>query len=481
MALRGTFLVGPRPADADLVRRFILCAAESGIDVFRLHDPLNDVDDLEGPIAAVREAGRPAARGPVLQGRRRGAAGWSSGRGKLVRARRRARAAARPCRRARPGRRRRADRPHARGLGHPRRPVHPGPRRHRARGGDRGRPCRCRPDRHGLLPHRHAHPAAVPAELLAQALRGLRLEHGLDREVGWEVARRIESEIGDAAGSRLRCRPRSPCAAALTPAGRARRRHRAPPGGRRRRRPARRGARRGAPRPRATCGSPPPAAPVGRILATQAIQHVLGRAAGPMSTRRCAGCCSASTATRRVPSTRPRAPSPRRRRPRPSRRPLARAARRRGGHARGVRGGALPGRAVRRERVPAAREPARAAIATCRARRRGGRLRGRAVQRLIGMLEESDLARAEPRGRRRPHHAAEGRPAPAAGRPRRRSRRAQVPRRPRPTTRADNSVIRVESPMVGHVLPRAPRRARRRSSRRATGSRSARRCASSRR
>jgi pyruvate/oxaloacetate carboxyltransferase len=29
MALRGTFLVGPRPADADLVRRFILCAAES--------------------------------------------------------------------------------------------------------------------------------------------------------------------------------------------------------------------------------------------------------------------------------------------------------------------------------------------------------------------------------------------------------------------------------------------------------------------
>ena len=57
MALRGSFLVGPRPADADLVRRFILCAAESGIDVFRLHDPLNDVDDLVGPIEAVREAG----------------------------------------------------------------------------------------------------------------------------------------------------------------------------------------------------------------------------------------------------------------------------------------------------------------------------------------------------------------------------------------------------------------------------------------
>ena len=57
MALRGTFLVGPEPAEPDLVRRFILCAAESGIDVFRLHDPLNDVDDLAGPAEAVREAG----------------------------------------------------------------------------------------------------------------------------------------------------------------------------------------------------------------------------------------------------------------------------------------------------------------------------------------------------------------------------------------------------------------------------------------
>ena len=56
MALRGTFLVGGRPADADLVRRFILCAAESGIDIFRLHDPLNDVDDLAVP-------GRGRARG----------------------------------------------------------------------------------------------------------------------------------------------------------------------------------------------------------------------------------------------------------------------------------------------------------------------------------------------------------------------------------------------------------------------------------
>ena len=43
MALRGRFLVGSRPVGGDFVRRFVASAAESGIDVFRLHDPLNDV------------------------------------------------------------------------------------------------------------------------------------------------------------------------------------------------------------------------------------------------------------------------------------------------------------------------------------------------------------------------------------------------------------------------------------------------------
>ena len=57
MALRGRFLVGSRPVSDDLTRRFILCAAESGIDIFRLHDPLNDVENLEAAAAAVREAG----------------------------------------------------------------------------------------------------------------------------------------------------------------------------------------------------------------------------------------------------------------------------------------------------------------------------------------------------------------------------------------------------------------------------------------
>ena len=57
MALRGRFLVGSRPVSDDLTRRFILCAAESGIDIFRLHDPLNDVENLTAAAAAVREAG----------------------------------------------------------------------------------------------------------------------------------------------------------------------------------------------------------------------------------------------------------------------------------------------------------------------------------------------------------------------------------------------------------------------------------------
>ena len=60
MAVRGRFLVGAQPLSDDLVRRFILVAAESGIDIFRLHDPLNDVENIASAAAAVREAGCPA-------------------------------------------------------------------------------------------------------------------------------------------------------------------------------------------------------------------------------------------------------------------------------------------------------------------------------------------------------------------------------------------------------------------------------------
>jgi oxaloacetate decarboxylase (Na+ extruding) subunit alpha len=58
MALRGRFLVGSRPVDGDFVRRFVASAAENGIDVFRLHDPLNDVSNLREAAEAIEAAGR---------------------------------------------------------------------------------------------------------------------------------------------------------------------------------------------------------------------------------------------------------------------------------------------------------------------------------------------------------------------------------------------------------------------------------------
>jgi oxaloacetate decarboxylase alpha subunit len=58
LAIRGRFLVGSRPVGGDLARRFVASAASSGIDVFRIHDPLNDVDNLRDPAEAILAAGR---------------------------------------------------------------------------------------------------------------------------------------------------------------------------------------------------------------------------------------------------------------------------------------------------------------------------------------------------------------------------------------------------------------------------------------
>jgi oxaloacetate decarboxylase alpha subunit len=58
LAVRGRFLVGSRPVGDDLVRRFMASAAESGIDSFRLHDPLNDAGNLKVAAEAVVAAGR---------------------------------------------------------------------------------------------------------------------------------------------------------------------------------------------------------------------------------------------------------------------------------------------------------------------------------------------------------------------------------------------------------------------------------------
>ena len=58
LAVRGRFLVGSRPVGGDFAERFVASAAASGIDVFRLHDPLNDVDNLREAARAIDAAGK---------------------------------------------------------------------------------------------------------------------------------------------------------------------------------------------------------------------------------------------------------------------------------------------------------------------------------------------------------------------------------------------------------------------------------------
>jgi len=72
LALRGRFLVGSRPVGVDFVRRFVATAADSGIDVFRLHDPLNDVSNLREAAEAITDAGREFDAGLVYSPGRTG-------------------------------------------------------------------------------------------------------------------------------------------------------------------------------------------------------------------------------------------------------------------------------------------------------------------------------------------------------------------------------------------------------------------------
>ena len=66
MALRGRFLVGSRPVGGEFVSRFVASAAESGIEVFRLHDPLNDVENLREAGQAITDAGKEFDAGLVF-------------------------------------------------------------------------------------------------------------------------------------------------------------------------------------------------------------------------------------------------------------------------------------------------------------------------------------------------------------------------------------------------------------------------------
>lgn len=72
LALRGRFLVGSRPVSADVVRRFVSCASENGIDIFRLHDPLNDVSNLREAGEAIVAAGKEFHAGLVYSAGRAG-------------------------------------------------------------------------------------------------------------------------------------------------------------------------------------------------------------------------------------------------------------------------------------------------------------------------------------------------------------------------------------------------------------------------
>ena len=58
MLLRGQNLVGYRHYGDDIVRRFVAHAAESGVDIFRVFDALNDTRNVEVAAEAIKEAGK---------------------------------------------------------------------------------------------------------------------------------------------------------------------------------------------------------------------------------------------------------------------------------------------------------------------------------------------------------------------------------------------------------------------------------------
>lgn len=60
MLLRGQNLLGYRHYSDDVARAFVKCAADNGIDVFRIFDALNDVRNLQVSIEAVKAAGKHA-------------------------------------------------------------------------------------------------------------------------------------------------------------------------------------------------------------------------------------------------------------------------------------------------------------------------------------------------------------------------------------------------------------------------------------
>ena len=234
-------------------RRFVACAAENGIDVFRLHDPLNDVSNLREAGEAIVAAGKEFDAGLVYSP---GPTGETDTLVEQARRAARARRRARPRSTTRPARSQphRADELVARARA--RRPASPSAStararparaRRRARGGARRR----RPHRLRRLPAR-ADAAPRLGRVAREALDGLGRDTGVDVDALWEAADLVDEHIGDEPVTPLAPRIAVRAAEHDLPAGLVAALDVAPARARRRR-PARRGARRArarsAPRP----------------------------------------------------------------------------------------------------------------------------------------------------------------------------------------------------------------------------------------
>ena len=338
--------------------------------MFRLHDPLNDVENLRAAAARCARPGGRLYAGLAFSGTdgepRPGGREGEPAR----RARRRPRAAARPRGRARPGHLRPGDRPLAEASGSRSASTARAPAE-RAGDGDRGGPRRCRADRGGLLPDRVlAEPGGRRGAVRGAGGPRHRARASTRPAVGGRASTSTST-------SPRRCRrarsPRaSPCGPPCNrlPVGLVAE-HRRAPARRRRRRPAGRGARRAEAGARGL-RAPPLAQPVGGILAGQAVRHVL-------SARRWAEVVERDGGAPRSGELRPAAAR--------RRRPSAAGLRRRAGPAEpDARHGRAEGRAGRRAASEEDLLPARAV-------RRG---RGTAAATLRGRGERAD---AEPDGR----------------------------------------------------------------------------------
>ena len=430
------------------MRRFVLCAAESGIDVFRMHDPLNDIDDLAVPAAAVREAGArlyaglvysdgPEGHDYLLEHARRlsdmgadrillhdpAGALDPAGAGELIR--QLIAAAGVPV-----------------GL------YAQGP-------GGTALAVAIEAARAGADPIATAsYPVAMlttrpAAELLGQALTGLGFDAGLDREKAWEAARVIEAALGDAASSAPPVSPHVALRAALAtvPIG-------VVAGIERSLRAA--GAEDRLDEVldelllvRAESGYPPPASPVGTHprrpgdpprAACAPLDRGRGRHAQPAARR---------VGARAGAGGRGRAGRGPARAGLDGHRAVARGGARGGRQPRRLRGGSLPRRAVRRARPAAARAPARP---RGRHRRRGQPRRRRGAARAPPRATARGIrrGRADGRGGRRAHHGAAPRVGPSQAPPLLAVQPAAAAAEPVAPVAPPSDTVLVESPMVGN-------------------------------